>query len=644
MVKKNGISFVVTVFNKEKFILATLESLKKNIINNSEIIIIDDGSKDNSVEIIKNFIKLNPQIKVRFISQKNTGPSIAVNNAVKYVEFSHIKMVDGDDILSPNISNFMKSRMEFLNLDLLYGDWVWDEHHFKYKFIDSNQKTYHFKDAFKKFLLSGWGGFSNLMIKTDVFNKVNGCDEKVFIQDFSLPLRVSGYHLKDKTFRPFRVGITKKIICVGPKFIEERIITNNAQTLHDLSVASLNFIDEHPFINKSDTIKVLKKIIRRCWNWQKKKTSKKIFGLNIFKLLFSYFGIIPNRKKIKYYVLNVWKNEKNIKIKSYENQEKKILVYVGLDLLGDALIKIPFLQHLKKIFPQAKITWFAGKGKSAMKQDLHEIISPYIDKVIDNGDFGSKVIELFKKPKICGNFDIIFDTQKRFLTTLILKKIKTKVFISPSCDYFFSDLKFNLINEKNLAKELIGLSLLFNENKKLEIQSIKLPDKYNRLTTDFLKNSKKKVAICPGASNTWKRWPIENFINISQYLSSLNYLPVFFLGPNERNFHDLLKKSVPNAFFPLQNKKITKLNPLHTISFARHCSFGISNDTGCGHLLATANIDMITLFGPTNYIKFAPYLINKKNIIISAANFSKENKIDNIPIQSVHNAIKELIA
>ena len=44
-----------------------------------------------------------------------------------------------------------------------------------------------------------------------------------------------------------------------------------------------------------------------------------------------------------------------------------LLVYVGLDLLGDALLKLPLLKCLRQIFPNAQITWLAGKGNSIFR-------------------------------------------------------------------------------------------------------------------------------------------------------------------------------------------------------------------------------------------------------------------------------------
>ena len=646
MIKKNGVSFIVTVFNKELFIEKTLQSVKKNLFGNNQIIIIDDGSTDDSVDKIRNFIKRNHKINIKLLLQKNSGPSIATNNCLKHVIYSHIKMVDGDDILAPDSVTFLKNEMERLNLDLIYGDWKWDKDHFTYKFQDQkNIKTTLFKNAFEKFLLKGWGGSSNLMVKTSALLEVNGCDEDVFIQDYSLPLKIAGYHHKKKGLEKFRVGLSNKIICVGPKFIKNRIITNNAQTLFDLSMTSINFIENHPLVEKEFKKKLYKKIVRRCWKWKKSTGESSYLSKNFFRYLGSYLYFKPNFEILRYEVINTWKNERSIRILYQNKKYLDILIYVGLDLLGDALIKIPFLIKLKQIFPNSKITWLAGKGSSTMAGDLRVITDNLIDEVVENGEVGSSVKELFKKIKFTKNFDIIIDTQKRLLTSLILKKIKTKIFISQTGNFFLSDLWTNrLTKNQSLSEELLELSYLFSEKRDFKTIDLRIPDVYSKKANKFYeRKNTNKIAICPGASNNWKRWSENYYLEVANFLYQKKFLPVFFLGPNEKELYYFFKEKIPNAAFPLQSKEVDRINPIYTIAYAKECLLGISNDTGCGHLLSITNMPLITLFGETNPVKFSPYNTSNKNIILRADNYGKKRDINQIPIKAVTQSIQEVL-
>ena len=97
---------------------------------------------------------------------------------------------------------------------------------------------------------------------------------------------------------------------------------------------------------------------------------------------------------------------------------RSILVYVGLDLLGDGLIKLPFVRALRSAFPQAHITWLAGKGHSVFAGPLAPLVADLIDEVVDNAGIGDRPSQLLADP-LAGSvlagrhFDLVIDSQRR---------------------------------------------------------------------------------------------------------------------------------------------------------------------------------------------------------------------------------------
>jgi len=91
-------SVVIPLYNKEKDVLKTIQSVLKQSHSKFEIIIVDDGSTDSSIEIIKNI----KDERIRLFSKKNEGVSIARNYGVEKATTEFIAFLDADDYWHPN--------------------------------------------------------------------------------------------------------------------------------------------------------------------------------------------------------------------------------------------------------------------------------------------------------------------------------------------------------------------------------------------------------------------------------------------------------------------------------------------------------------------------------------------------------------
>ena len=87
-------SVVIPLFNKEKYIKATLDSVLKQTYANFEVIIINDGSSDNSIEVINEF----DDERIKISSQENQGLSASRNKGIKIAIAEYIAFLDADDL------------------------------------------------------------------------------------------------------------------------------------------------------------------------------------------------------------------------------------------------------------------------------------------------------------------------------------------------------------------------------------------------------------------------------------------------------------------------------------------------------------------------------------------------------------------
>lgn len=117
MNKQPLLSVIVPVYRVEKFLKRCLDSIVNQTYKNLEIILIDDGSPDNSGKICDEYAKIDKRITV--IHQLNLGLSQARNNGVAIATGEYITFVDSDDWIEKEMYEYMIETGENLNLDII---------------------------------------------------------------------------------------------------------------------------------------------------------------------------------------------------------------------------------------------------------------------------------------------------------------------------------------------------------------------------------------------------------------------------------------------------------------------------------------------------------------------------------------------
>ncbi|MBO7508702.1 MAG: glycosyltransferase family 2 protein [Alphaproteobacteria bacterium] len=113
-------SVVVPMYNAREFIRKTLEHLVHQTYKNIEIIIVDDGSTDNSGEIIKQYAKKDKRIKL--ITQKNAGVSAASNTGILAATGEYVSIHDHDDFVNLDYFEKMADAAIKTGADILCGE------------------------------------------------------------------------------------------------------------------------------------------------------------------------------------------------------------------------------------------------------------------------------------------------------------------------------------------------------------------------------------------------------------------------------------------------------------------------------------------------------------------------------------------
>lgn len=112
------VSVVIPVYNSALFLKECIDSVINQTYQNIEIIIVDDGSTDESCDIIEKYYKDN----VKLIRQKNSGASSARNNALNYINGKYVQFLDSDDYLDNKKIEIQIQNLKQANGVLAFGD------------------------------------------------------------------------------------------------------------------------------------------------------------------------------------------------------------------------------------------------------------------------------------------------------------------------------------------------------------------------------------------------------------------------------------------------------------------------------------------------------------------------------------------
>ena len=240
------ISFVVPCYNSESYMEKCIDSLligKEDV----EIIIIDDGSKDNTGKIADRYQKKYPKI-VKAIHQENGGHGEGINTGLKHATGKYFKVVDSDDWLDEEAYKKLLKEIKHIDTDLVVCNYV-------YTYTDGRKdQTISFANVYEegkvltwndihRFKLTQYPSLHSMMYKKSVLDKSNiDLPKHVFYEDnlfiyLPLPNTKTIYYLNLDLYRYFigRPDQSVQETQMIKRASHQRLVTERVCTAYDLS-------------------------------------------------------------------------------------------------------------------------------------------------------------------------------------------------------------------------------------------------------------------------------------------------------------------------------------------------------------------------------------------------------------------------
>lgn len=283
-----GVTFVVPVYNKAKYLKYVLKSIEKQQGEfEREYIFINDGSTDDSYEILKQNTK--KWRNCRIFSQKNLGSANATNKGIFEASKEFIKFLDADDVLVETATYSLLKLIRKSNQTVLaYGLQK------KIKKI-SQAKLDSFIDLSKIKIINNPVNLairnsmfnpSQFLVKTETCKKVGGCDERIkHSQEYSLTLKLS----LEGSFIKLLQNVT-----ILPVKAPGQISENKVQQIYRVSRALELFLKDNSNLDKNIRKIAFRRLTGRAWRFAKRHYGDTIYSRWFGLYLKGLFGYTKN--------------------------------------------------------------------------------------------------------------------------------------------------------------------------------------------------------------------------------------------------------------------------------------------------------------------------------------------------------------
>ena len=235
------ISVIIPVYNRSSFIKRAIDSVLKQSLKNFELIVVDDGSSDDTPKILKRY-----KDSIKIITIKNSGVSTARNVGIKASSYEWICFLDSDDIWH---EDKLKMQLNFhkLHPKILFSHtnekWIRDNKEIKQKAIHKKPSGW----CFEENLLFCKIAPSTAMVHKSLFEKVGLFDESLEVcEDYDLWLRI---------LREYEVGLVEDVLTTKYAGHDDQLSTKH----HSMDKFKIEALLKH-----SDLDIVKKEIHKKC--------------------------------------------------------------------------------------------------------------------------------------------------------------------------------------------------------------------------------------------------------------------------------------------------------------------------------------------------------------------------------------------
>jgi len=249
------VSIIIPAYNHEKYILKVLESALEDSYQNKELVIIDDGSVDNTNSVIAKWIENNAtKLNIKYKSRDNRGVSKTLNELIGISEGEYICIIASDDYL---VNGGIAKRVEYLQKNInkmaVFGDCsvVDNQNRLLYKsalkdYYKADIMQYVDSDSLRKQIISKWAVPGPVLMVRKIFLQNNQYNESLVVEDWDMYLRLVSKNLlgfinyEVSSYRLHESNVSLKSL--------NKVLVDRFQTII-INIGNFNLVDKIRLMN-----------------------------------------------------------------------------------------------------------------------------------------------------------------------------------------------------------------------------------------------------------------------------------------------------------------------------------------------------------------------------------------------------------
>ena len=569
------VSIIVAVYNMEKYLKRCLDSLTNQTLPGIEIICVNDGSTDKSLEILKEYAGKDERITV--LTQKNAKQGTARNKGLDIAKGEFITFVDADDWIELDYCELLYNAAQKYNVNIAAATTTRDY---------ANKVKNHLK-----------------LKDEQVYNDVNSI-ANVLEYNFNTCNKLYRFEpIKDLRFEE-NVFYEDGAYTIKAFDLEKSMVTVPRARYHYYSNPTSTMKQKLDVKKENDKISTSLQLIRYADEHNIKLSTKNTL---VYKDDHFWWKIKHYYKKKEFYFCGI---KICTKIEDFDNHKK--FVVFNTACFGDVLLCNSLVQNIKNIFPESKVIFVCDKNwyEIAKRQEGVDEVVIYDKKGKHKGLFGLlKFVREFPYKNIYASL-ITYKNERNYF---VGKLLKSRFVILPNKKYREKSVQeqHSLLLEKLTNKPITNYPIQFNLPKNIK----------NPLPNE------KYISLCCISKNPIKDMPIDFARALINKINNETDCKVVLVGNGKASleFSQNLEKSCD--FINLVNK--TSLFELGQVLKDSDCL--ISVDTGTMHYGYSIGVKTVCVFfekGTTN--KWAPEKEIYTNVEVLSEKFDVATVINHI--------------